>query len=133
MVAVHDGGGSGRRPPAPAPPPDGAQAHTIDVEPHMIPELAATFAEQAEILSKEIDRARRDLKIHKPWLGDPVSVEAARLFNKHFTDDALSLVNVLTQLVGEYKAHREALMAAAKRYNMTEHTNAALLERGLSL
>ncbi|MCP3800379.1 hypothetical protein NLX83_14030 [Allokutzneria sp. A3M-2-11 16] len=126
MVAVHDGGGSGRRPPPPAPP-----AQTIDVEPHMIPELAATFAHQAEILSKEIERARRDLKIQQPWLGDPVSAEATRLFNKHFIDDALSLVNVLTQLVGEYKAHRAALIAAAKHYNMTEQTNAALLERGL--
>ncbi|WP_344871255.1 hypothetical protein [Allokutzneria multivorans] len=97
----------------------------------MIPELAATFAEQAEILRTELEKSRRELRIHEPWLGDPVSVEAARRFNNHFSDDALSLINVLTQLMNEYQAHHDALMGAAKQYNMVEQTNAALMKRGL--
>ncbi|GAA4033079.1 hypothetical protein GCM10022247_67630 [Allokutzneria multivorans] len=131
MVNVHDGAGSGRRPPA-QPTPEPAPTHVIDVEPYMIPVLAATFAEQAALLRKELTKARSALRIREPWLGDPVSVEATRLFNKHLTDDELSLVNVLSQLRDQYQANYEALMAAAKQYNMVEQTNSALLERGIT-
>jgi hypothetical protein len=114
------------------PPPDGSDTYTIEVEPYMIPELAATFAEQAAILGEELRGAEHRLRISEPWLGDPVSAEAARLFNNFFVDDELSLLNVLNQLRAQYKAHYEALMAAAKHYNMVEETNAALLERGIT-
>ncbi len=98
----------------------------------MIPQLAATFAEQAALLRKELTTARNALRIREPWLGDPVSVEATRLFNNHLVDDALSLINVLSQLRDQYQENYEALMAAAKQYNMVEQTNAALLERGIT-
>ncbi|MFB9904653.1 hypothetical protein [Allokutzneria oryzae] len=127
MVAVHEGDDAGRRQP---PSGDGGTL-TIDVDPSMIPLLAATFAEQANLLGTQLRRAFRLLRIGTPWLGDPVSAEAAKRFNEHLADSPLSLINVLMTLHTEYEAHYDALMSAAKHYKVTEETNAALMERGL--
>jgi hypothetical protein len=99
---------------------------TLKVTPDNVIELAVLFREAADTLRNEAQRAEIDLRLERPWLGDPISGWIWLFFNKYFVDAENSFAQVMLAAEREHRANYEALEKTAERYGLTEALNAEL-------
>jgi hypothetical protein len=97
----------------------------LHVTPENVVALAAMFRDCADNLAPEVARIDRDLFLDEPWMDDPVSKWARHLFNEYFVYAENSVARVVQAEYNQHKAMRDALLATAQRYGLTEELIAA--------
>lgn len=103
--------------------PAGTQA--IHVTPDNIVTLAKMFRECADLLAPVVNNIEDALRIHKPWMGDPVSEWARSEFNKYFATGDRTFARIVQDEYDQHKAMMKALVATAAAYGLTEELIAA--------
>lgn len=109
--------------PAPRPPSPPTQEvpQSLHVTPENIVTLAATFRDCADRLERQLPHLESDLTmLHKPWMGDPVSKWAQEQFNEYFVQSEHAFVHIVQSEYQQHKILRNALVAAAQLYGLTE-------------
>ncbi|MFC4857969.1 hypothetical protein [Actinophytocola glycyrrhizae] len=109
---------------SPAPRPPAAPTQGIPPSLHVTPEnvvtLAATFRRCADRLERQLPHLDADLALKAPWLDDPVSGWAQERFNEYFVRSEHAFVQIVHSEYEQHKALRDALVATAKLYGLTE-------------
>jgi len=99
------------------------------VDPSAIPALRAAFDDSLAELSPHLIRLRQEAYITEPWLGDPVSAEAATFYNSRVMDAADGPYAAMVALEAELLRIRDSLQLMEDHYRRTEGDNAALWGR----
>ena len=113
--------------PAPRPPgrPEPLTTKDIHVTPENVVELATLFRDCADRLKPAVLRIDRVLRLHEPWMKDPVSVWARVQFNQYFVDGANAFAKIVQTEYQQHKAMAVALVSTAEQYGLTEELTAA--------
>ena len=101
----------------------------LRIEPSAIPSVRAAFDESLIELTPHIRRLRQEAYIPEPWLGDPVSAEAATAYNASVMDAADGPYAAMVALEAELLRIRDSLQVMEDHYRLTEGENAALWGR----
>lgn len=113
--------------PAPRPPvatePAGTQ--NIHVTPENVVALAALFRDCADRLAREVPHIEDDMRLKDRWMGDPISGWAQLEFNEYFADGHNAFAKIVQAEHGQHVAMRDALVATAKQYGLTDDLIAA--------
>jgi hypothetical protein len=107
----------------------GVSAQAIEVSRDNVVELGVLFAAVAARLEREVRELRGDLRLDRPWLGDPVSAWIWELFNRFFVEDEHSFAAVVQRTYEQHLAHARALIEAAKQYGLADELNAEIYRR----
>jgi hypothetical protein len=97
----------------------------IHVTPENVVALAAMFRDCADNLTPEVGQIEDDLPLAGPWMDDPVSRWARHQFDEYFVYGERSFARVVQAEYDQYTAIRDALVATAKQYGLTEELIAA--------
>jgi hypothetical protein len=117
-----EGDNPAKRPPTS---PQPANVPDIRVTPENVVALAAMFRDCANLLQPQIRPMARDMRLAEPWMGDPVSKWAMIQFNLYFVSGEHSFVRIVQSQFEQHVAMRDALVAAAKQYGLTDELAAA--------
>jgi alkylhydroperoxidase family enzyme len=101
----------------------------LRVEPSAIPALRSTFDDSLAELRPHLVRLGQEAYIPEPWLGDPVSAEAATAYNASVMDAADGPYAAMVALEAELLRIRDSLQVMEDHYRLTEGENAALWGR----
>jgi hypothetical protein len=110
--------------PAPRPTP-GVPTQNLHVTPENVVALAAMYRDCVDLLEPEVRGLKIDLQLKNPWMYDPVSLWAMLRFNMYFVDGESAFATVVEAQLQQHKIVRDALVAIATRYGLTEELNAA--------
>ena len=109
---------------SPAPRPPSAPAPTVPQSLHVTPEnvvtLAATFRDCADKLERHLPHLESDLYLTRSWMSDPVSEWARTRFNEYFVHNEHAFVRIVHSEFDQHKVLRDALVATARLYGLTE-------------
>jgi hypothetical protein len=101
----------------------------LRIEPSTIPAVRAAFDGSLIELRPHLRRLRQEAYIPEPWLGDPVSAEAATAYNASVMDAADGPYAAMVALEAELLRIRDSLQVMEDHYRLTEGENAALWGR----
>lgn len=101
----------------------------LRIEPSAIPAVRAAFDDSLAELRPNLVRLRQEAYISEPWLGDPVSAEAASAYNVSVMDAADGPYSAMVALEAELLRIRDSLQLMEDHYRRTEGENAALWGR----
>jgi hypothetical protein len=99
---------------------------TMRIEPSAIPAVRAAFDASLAELRPHLRQLRQEAYISEPWLGDPVSAEAAAAYNDRVMDAANGSYAAMVAYEAELLRIRDSLQAMEDHYRRTEGENAAL-------
>jgi hypothetical protein len=113
--------------PAPRPPgePELAPTQDLQVSPENVVALAVMFRDCVDQLDQETIHLESDLYLEHPWMEDPISRWAMEQFNKYFVEGEHSFAKIVRAEFDRYCTVRDALVATAQRYGLTEELIAA--------
>lgn len=113
--------------PVPRPPaePELVSTQNLQVSPENVVALAVMFRDCVDRLNNETLHLDIDLHLKHPWMEDPISRWAWKQFNKYFVEGEHSFAKIVKAEVERYCAVRDALIATAQRYGLTEELIAA--------
>ncbi|OLT00076.1 hypothetical protein BJF90_07185 [Pseudonocardia sp. CNS-004] len=101
----------------------------LRIDPSAIPAVRAAFDDSIIELRPHLRRLRQEAYIPEPWLGDPVSAEAATAYNASVMDAADGPYAAMVALEAELLRIRDSLQVMEDHYRLTEGENAALWGR----
>jgi hypothetical protein len=101
----------------------------LRIEPSAIPSVRAAFDDSLAELRPHLVRLGQEAYIHEPWLGDPVSAEAAGAYNLRVMDAPDGPYSAMVALEAELLRIRDSLQVMEDHYRRTEGENAALWGR----
>ena len=101
----------------------------LRLEPSAIPALRAALDDSLAELRPHLVRLGQEAYIPEPWLGDPVSAEAASAYNVSVMDAADGPYSAMVALEAELLRIRDSLQLMEDHYRRTEGENAALWGR----
>lgn len=113
--------------PVPRPPaaPELVPAQSLQVSPENVVALAVMFRDCIDRLNEETLGLEGDLYLEHPWMEDPISRWAREQFNKYFVEGERSFAKIVRAEFERYCAVRDALVATAQHYGLTEELIAA--------
>jgi hypothetical protein len=111
--------------PRPSAAPELVPTQNLQVSPENVVALAVMFRDCVDRLNAETVRLDIDLHLEHPWMEDPVSRWAREQFNKYFVEDEHSFAKIVRAEFERYCAVRDALVATAQHYGLTEELIAA--------
>jgi hypothetical protein len=108
--------------PVPRPPtaPEPTPTQNLQVSPENVVALAVMFRDCIDRLYAETVRLDIDLRLEHPWMEDPISRWAREQFNKYFVEDEHSFAKIVRAEFERYCVVRDALVATAQHYGLTE-------------
>ncbi|MBQ0925110.1 MULTISPECIES: hypothetical protein [Saccharopolyspora] len=102
---------------------------SMQVEPTAIPRLVNSLQESLDAVGLQIEHAITELRI-RPWAGDPVSTDAAELFNERSVGGGEDALTALCGYRDQLQAAAESLQQAGREYEQIDHDSAAGLGGG---
>lgn len=87
--------------------------------------LAVIFRDCADQLQQVALRADIRMRVHDPWMGDPISEWAREQFNEYFVDGERAFAKIIQAEHVRHGIMRSAMVAIAQQYGLTEELNAA--------
>ncbi|MEV1291313.1 PE domain-containing protein [Pseudonocardia sp. NPDC049635] len=105
----------------PAPRPD------LRIDPSTPPTVVAALDRAADRLATVLDRLDADARRVRPWLGDPVSAQAAARYAGHAADGADAAIERIRALRTELVRARDAVARSGRAYTATEAAVAGTL------
>jgi hypothetical protein len=109
------------------PTPEPVATQNIQVSPENVVALAALFRECADRLEPELLRIQNVMRV-PPLMGDPVSSWLVDQLNEYLHNKEHAFVKVIQSDFEQHTAIRDALVATAQRYGLTEE----LIEAGFA-
>ena len=104
-------------------------AHRLNVEPGSIPTLRKAFSTALTKLDKQIELAVTEFRV-RPWAGDPVSAEAAEIFNERSVSSGDSALEALQNYQKQLKQAMDSLDVVERQYRVIEGDNTGLMNKG---
>ncbi|TWP48289.1 transcriptional regulator [Lentzea tibetensis] len=103
--------------------------HALNVEPGSIPTLRNAFSTALTKLDKQIELAVTEFRV-RPWAGDPVSAEAAEIFNERSVSSGDSALEALQNYQKQLKQAMDSLDEVERQYRVIEGDNTGLMNKG---
>ena len=97
----------------------------LQVSPENVVALAVMFRDCVDVLEREAHQLEHELHVKFPWMDDPVSEWARDEFNRYFVYGERAFAKVILAEHERYSTVRDALIATAQHYGLTEELNAA--------
>jgi hypothetical protein len=92
--------------------------------------LAVVFGESADLLMSRLAHSKHAMQI-TPWMQDPVSEWVREQFDDYFVHSEHAFVQIVHSGYVQHVAIREALIASAQVYGLTEELiNAGFTDAG---
>ena len=101
----------------------GGDSNGLDVSPDVVPALRSSFFDAMTKVDRQIELASNDLR-QSSWAQDPISQDAAEIFNNHSVNPDGSALDMLRAYRGELEAAVAALDAINNQYAAMEQDNA---------
>jgi hypothetical protein len=111
--------------PRPTTAPEPVPTQNLHVTPENVVALAAMYRACADLLEPEVRGMKTELRLENPWMYDPISLWAMLRFNTYFVYGESAFATVVEAQLHQHKIVRDALIAIATRYGLTEELNAA--------
>ncbi|TDP93637.1 transcriptional regulator [Labedaea rhizosphaerae] len=94
----------------------------LDVSPDVVPALRSSFFDAMTKIDRQIELAGGDLR-QSSWAQDPISQDAAEIFNNHSVNPDGSALDMLRAYRSELEAAVSALDAISNQYEAMEQDN----------
>jgi len=108
---------------------DERQQAVLQLQPHMVPSLRATFSAALDQLDDALGHLRRSGVIAQPWLGDEISSEVAAHYTRRAMEAPDSSYQALQQYRAELACVHDTLQRMEDQYLHTDQATADRLRR----
>jgi hypothetical protein len=110
-------------------PVDERQREILRIEPHMIPDVRAAFADALDQLEVALVKLGRTGYLPHPWLGDEISSEVAAHYTRRAMEAPDSSYQALQQYRAELACVHDTLQRMEDQYLHTDQATADRLRR----
>lgn len=98
----------------------------LRVEPRAIPRLFEAYDRAVLVMNNHLARLEQEGYLHEAWLGDEVSEDVRKFYNKHIMDPVHGPLGALYAYRDELTRIRETLRNLEDQYRRSEGDNAEL-------